>query len=379
MHRLTGALVFAAIFAASAPAWADEPSPAQEWSGRYEHARRLLVEGDYRHAETAFLDLAVDAPTDIDRRLAAEMARLAALSAAREEATIPPPDAATESGPRIRTRDEITLLYATSFLYGAGTGTWFLLQAQPGSAFTATLPFIGITAAPVVAVAVIDGNHPLPHGMPHAIAQGIYVGLGEGILAATYQHARAHREDEARWKPEEVSSVLWGGATLGGVVGGTISAALPTTPGRASYIASATVWGGVLTGFTTGALLPDTAHRTETSLLAADAGYNLSLVTGMLTASTVSPTVARVRIVDLCGVAGGFLFGGTYLAAAQRGTDSRATLGLAAIGAAGGLTLGWFSTTKMTREVPSTPAVSFDPTLLPVSGGAMAGVTGVIR
>jgi hypothetical protein len=363
-----------------------------EWSSRYDAARKQLVDGHFRAAETEFLDLAVNAPSDVDRRLAVELARLAASQAARQElqmATTPGAPGTLEEPTvrRRRSRDEITLLYATSFLYGAGTGAWFLLQTQPDTAFTATLPFIGITAAPIAALAIIDGNAPLPHGMPHAIADGIYVGFGESLLLVTYQHARAHRVDagssqSTRWAPSEAASVLWGGATLGGIVGGTLAAGLPTTPGRATYTASFAVWSGVLTGFTAGAVLRETDTRTEHSFLAADVGYNAGLLAGVMSAAAVSPSVTRMRLVDLAGVGGGLAAGGTYLALSGRATDPRLSLGITALGAATGLVSAWVLTNGMARdlpgEAPPARAVTFEPTIAPVAGGVAIGVNGTM-
>lgn len=376
-----------ALFVAPQARADDVATNSPSWSTRYDAARKHLVDREYREAESAFLDLALDAPTDVDRRLAVEMARVAATWASRE-APLPPATEPTGAAAfRPRTRDEITLLYASSFLYGAGTGAWFLLQTQPDSAFTATLPFIGITAAPIIALAVIDGHSPLPYGMPQGIADGLYVGFGESLLLVTYQHARAHRVDagkltSSRMKPEDAATVLWGGATLGAVVGGTLSAGLPTTPGRASYTTSVTIWSGLLTGFAFGAILPENDYRGEHALLAANFGYGAGALTGLMTATTVSPSTTRVRLTDLSGVAGGLIAGGSYLALAHTNTEPRVTLGLTAIGAATGLGLGWVLTRRMPRELPSdrplAPQVTIEPTLAPVLGGAVVGVGGTL-
>ncbi len=101
-----GALAACLALSIAPQARADEgaANPA-EWSTRYDAARKHLVDREYRVAQSAFLDLALDAPTDVDRRLAVEMARVAAAWASREA----PLPAATElTGPvgfRPRTRD----------------------------------------------------------------------------------------------------------------------------------------------------------------------------------------------------------------------------------------------------------------------------------
>ncbi len=378
--RLLAVSVF--VFSWSFAVQADEPSPASQpphatWSERYEIARKHLVGGELRTAEEEFAVLALEAPSENEKRLALEMSRIAA-----EWATT------TSSLRPIRTRDEITLLYATSFLYGAGTGTWFLLHTQPDTALTATLPFVGITAAPVITLALVDGYSPLPHGMPHGIAVGMYVGLGESVLITSYQRARARRvyenaPDSNRWSVEEVSTVLWAGATLGGVAGGAISASLPTTPGRVSYVGSLSLWGGLLGGFASGALLPETSSRTEHAMLGAGIGYNLGLVGGLVTASKVLPSVTRVRLVDLSALAGGLAVGGSYLALAGE-PDGRAAMALTGAGSAVGLAIGWFATRGMPKDLTASSGsqnaaqISVQPTITPVNGGGMVGLAGTM-
>ena len=363
----------------SLDAKAEEPVAQTQptWAERYETARKHLVTGELRIAQEEFAALALEAPNENEKRLALEMSRIATTWA--------------ESTPSVRpqrTRDEISLLYATSFLYGAGTGTWFLLHTQPDTALTATLPFIGITAAPVVTLALVDGYSPLPHGMPHGIAVGMYVGLGEAVLLTSYQRARARRvyEDSPtsnRWSVEEVSSVLWAGATLGGIAGGAISASLPTTPGRVSYVGSLALWGGLLGGFASGALLPETSSRTEHAMLGAGLGYNLGLVGGLVSASSVLPSVTRVRLVDLSALAGGLAVGGSYLALASD-PDSRAAMALTGIGSAAGLAVGWFATRGMPKDRSassgglSAAQISVQPTITPVNGGGLVGLAGTM-
>jgi hypothetical protein len=298
-----------------------EGVPKMTWRARYERARGRLVDGAYRDAERDLRLLAAEAADEGDRALATEMADLAKAYAerlARASTYVRPRE------PAVRSTDEITLMYVTSFLYGAGTGVWFLLLTQPDSAATATLPFAAITAAPVIALSTVDGSKKLPRGVPHAISAGVYLGLAEGIWVVGYQHGRAGRmeaEDRrtaVRWKPESVATVLWGSATLGGVLGGALGSSLVTTPGRVSFTASTTMWSGTLTGLTAGALLPENRYRDERAFLAGGIGYNAGLVGGLLGAGAVSPSVTRVRIADLLGGAGGVTAAGLYLAKGSR-------------------------------------------------------------
>ncbi len=363
------------------------PDPRAAWDARYEAARKRLVGGDYRGAAIDFRALAATAPSEGDRLLALEMVRIAQQWARHEELATPPAEVAAPSGRLLRTTDELSVLYASAFLYGAGTGGWFLLQTQPDSAVTATLPFAAITAAPVVSLALVDGYYPLPRGLPQGISTGLYLGLGEGIWVSAYQHARAHRTDanvptSSRWQGDTVASVLEVTSTLGAVTGGALSLGVPTTPGRISFVGSTTVWSGLIAGFATSAVLPLTSHRTEDSVLVGGLGYNAGMAYGMLFASKISPSVTRVRLVDLSGAAGGLVATGFYLSVAHQDANPRVTLGVAAGGAALGLAVGTFLTDGMKKQYPEvvrpSAITSWQPTLTPVQGGAVLGLGGTL-
>lgn len=378
MGRNFCALALAGVLLlAAAPA---EAAPRQDaWGAELDVARTKMLDGAYRDAERDLRRLAVEAKTELDRSLASELADLAAAYAAQAER-------APFHGPKKpeRSQDEITLLYTSAFLYGMGTGVWFLLETSPDSALTATLPFAALTAAPVIAVATVDGLARFRSGVPHAISAGLYLGLGQGIWITALQHSRVAREREidpatnARWSPEIVATVLWGGATLGATLGGAIGASVPTTPGRVSFTTSTTIWSGAIVGLAAGAILPDDASRQERAYVAAGAGYNAGLVSGLLLAGDVSPSVARVRIVDLLGAAGALATTGLYLSITES-PELRLGEGLAAIGATTGLTVGWLATRGMAKELPNTsqkPAPAWRPTVGALRGGATLGLAG---
>jgi hypothetical protein len=345
------------------------------WRTRYESARTLMLEGKYAEAERELIVLSRTAANETDRRLSVELARLCALYVARTEGTTfvqaPPPRP-------IRSTDEITLLYTSSFIYGVGSGVWFLLETKPDSALTATLPFAALTAAPVVAVATIDGYKRFGRGVPHSISAGMYLGLGESIWLVGYQGSRAARTGGSKWEPESVAGVLWGGATLGAVLGGALGSSLVTTPGRVSFTASTTLWAGTITGLIGGAIGKDDAGRSERAYGIGGIGYNMGLAGGILFAGDVSPSVARVRIVDLLGLTGGLLGAGSYLTVSKN-SDVRVAEGLAAGGAAIGLAAGWIATSGMKKETPDAPSqrVIVQPSISPAFGGATLGAAGV--
>lgn len=387
MRRTLAAFAVSAIatFATPAAAQSAQSAPPDAWAQRYDRARTDMIEGRVRESEAEFRALAAQAKTPGERTLALEMARLSAAYAAREDATKRTPRDA-HSRDAIRTTDELTLFYTSAFLYGAGTGAWFLLQTRPDTAATATLPFAALTAAPVIAIATIDGYKKLPRGLPHAMSAGLYLGLGQGIWVVGYQHARAARIEDidndsgVRWSPESTASVLWAGATMGAGIGAVVGGYLPTTPGRVSFVASTTMWAGALTGLGFGAVLPDDEFRRERAFLAGGAGYNLGLGGGILAAPIVSPSVARVRLVDLMGIAGGLASAGLYLSLSDT-PGTRTTEGLAVLGAGSGLALGWLVTSGMPKDTTTTTppgAATLQPTLGAVRGGATLGVGGTL-
>jgi hypothetical protein len=220
------------------------------------------------------------------------------------------------------------------------------------------------------------------------MSAGLYLGLGQGIWIVGYQHGRSARIEDAdndsqiRWKPETTASVLWAGATIGAGIGGLVGGYLPTTPGRVSFVASTTMWAGALTGLGFGALLPDDEFRRERAFLAGGAGYNLGLGGGIFGAHAISPSVARVRLVDLLGIAGGLASAGLYLSLADD-PGTRTTEGLAVLGAGAGLAAGWVLTSGMPKDTTTTTppggasaTPTFQPTLGAVRGGATLGIGG---
>lgn len=370
------ALTMSFATTAAHSAHADEIESRAAWTQAYEAARTEMIDGHFDAAESAFRALAQSASNEADKQLAMEMARLSATYAKRS----------TSPKPAIRTTDELALLYGTAFFYGVGTGAWYVLQAQPESALTATLPFAILTAAPVAAVATVDGYKKLPRGVPHSISAGIYLGFGEGIWLTAFEHARSSRieaEDpraSIRWGSKTISTVLWSGASLGGILGGVLGTSLVTTPGRVSFTVSRSLWAGTISGLTAGALLPEDARRSERAYGIAGLGYNVGLGAGLLFAGEVSPTVTRVRIVDLVGLAGTVSAGGLYLGLAKT-VDIRAAEGFAAAGAVLGLATGWLATSGMAPELPGHTKVStvtIEPSIAPVAGGATIGVVGAM-
>jgi hypothetical protein len=343
-------------------------SPA--WQARYDRARESLLEERPDEAAREFGILAATADNPEDRLLASELQALTQLKLR----------ALTRPQPALRTSDELTLLYTTAVIYGLGTSAWMALIVKPKSLGAAVLPFAAITTAAVGGVALADGYRPFRLGVPQSISAGLYLGFGEGIWAVGIDHARAARlGDDSAWESEMVATVLWSGATLGGVVGGVVGALRQPTPGRVSFIASTSLWGGVLASFSAAALEPSTERRTETSFVVGTVGYNVGLVGGLVFAPTIAPSVARVRFVDLAGIGGGLIGAGTYNLFAGDNAKTELSLGTTALGTAVGLGISWWATRGMPSD-PGKPHTAHTSTLMPsvtrTPGGWLAGVAG---
>src|SRR5690606_22424884 len=112
-----GAMAGARPAAAAEPAEiaADGETADEAWRTRYGAARAQMLEGKWHEAETELRALASSAKNDGDRRLAEEMADLAASHAARQGAIVAKLKTAREDA-TVRTSDELKLLYASSFL-----------------------------------------------------------------------------------------------------------------------------------------------------------------------------------------------------------------------------------------------------------------------
>jgi len=195
--------------------------------------------------------------------------------------------------------------------------------------------------------------------------------------------AESDPASELRWSPETTATVLWASATTGAVLGGALGTSLVTTPGRVSFTASTALWSGTIIGLGTGGIHPDDEHRSERAFLAGGIGLNAGIAAGLLFAGDVSPSVARVRLVDLLGVAGALTTTGVYLSLASE-ANPRMAEGLAAAGAVVGLGTGWLVTSGMPKEsvVPartgSAVPLTLQPSIRPVPGGATLGVGGTM-
>jgi len=237
-----------------------------------------------------------------------------------------------------RTSDEIVSLYTAAVVYGIGTGTWIAIgagsgQSNPGTA-TYVVPPILLTAASVGGIALADSQHVFRYGGAQSVVSGLYIGIEEGAIWTIVDESI--NDNHTNMSPPLAATVVWGAATAGAIGGGILGGLHATTPGRASFVGSAALWSSVLSGSVAGAF-GGNKEGAVGPFTVAGIGLNVGLVGGLVLSEPFSPTIARVRFLDLGG-ASGYLVGlGFYEAGANNKTNAQAALGSGAIGSAVGL------------------------------------------
>jgi hypothetical protein len=351
----------------------------KEWAERYGIAKALLVEGHFAEANDALSALLRDAATPEERRLAAEFQSVVerwlfdkkelVLSHDLEDSTL------TARRENRRTTDEISFLYVNGVAYGVGTGVFLAVAGDANSPASVILPSLLLGGAGAGAVAIIDHGKGLGYGVPQSIVSGMYLGLEEGLVWSLWNQAHVAYYDE--WKPGTVAGIVWGSATLGAIGGGIVGTLGGTTPGRASYVESTGLWTGVVSGLLAGATVKREEQADEVALLTGAIGLNAGALVGVLTAGTVSPSIARVRFIDLGAVGGGLVLGGLYVAAADRDTKPGPAMTATALGVAAGFGGAWFLTSGMRKDRPASRAadtasgpVPIGMSITPTNGGA---------
>lgn len=363
---------------------ATPPSREQDpqWQHDYTVARGRLLAGDFADAADRFDALARDPHGQpVDRALAASMRDVARSWADRGLALVKRNDLGESTLParavNERTTDEIAQLYAGAILYGLGTGLWIDAHTQPTDAAGGILPPLLLAAATTGGVALLDVSHPLHYGVAQSAVSGLYLGLEEGIVLSLWD---ATKPNSTTWQGSTVADVIWATSTIGLVGGGILGNSLGATPGRASFVGSSGLWAGTLAAFAGAAFTSNSQNQASNAFLAAGVGLNAGIVGGLLAAGPVSPSIARVRFLDIGGLGGGLLFGGLYLAGAGNASNAQAASGVAALGIASGLAVAWYATRGIAPDRPEDRAkpetLTFEPTMTPVKGGATLGVVG---
>lgn len=362
------------------------PSGDASWRYRYDLARDRLVNGDFASAAQMFDELAAETRDPLERSLAGAQADLAR-EWQRRGLVLVKSSMLGESSVRAksvneRTTDELAVLYTSSVLYGVGSGLWTAALTKADSAAGVFVPMLAFSGASAGLVAILDSGRPLRYGVPQSIVSGLYIGLEEGIVLTLWNTLERHSVD--RWQAPTQASVIWGLSTAGAVAGGILGSAVGTTPGRASFVGSAALWSGTLAGLAAGAFQSDSSNG-QGAFLAAGIGLNVGAIGGILAAGPVSPSIARVRYLDLGGIAGGLVAGGLYASAASKSFNGQAFAGSTALGVAAGLGVAWVATSGMHEDrleehvdKPKAPQASWTPSVAPTKDGVMFGVQGML-
>ncbi len=351
------------------------------WDYRYKAARDRLVNGDFASASQQFRDLAASTHDGSRQRLAIAQAELAeewqhrGLVLIRQSMLGEAQLSAKSVGER--TSDEISVLYTSSVLYGIGTGAWVGSLANASSSAGIILPMLGFAGAAAGTVALLDVGHPLHYGVAQSIVSGMYIGLEEGSAIALYNAFDSNSSNH--WSGNTVGGIIWGTATAGAVAGGVIGSLGGTTPGRASFVGSSALWTGLVGGLAAEAFVGPNSNG-HAQMLTTLVGLNVGAIGGVLAAGPVSPSIARVRFLDLGGIAGGLVGGGLYLAAGSNSLSEQAFAGATAIGIGAGLGIAWAATSGMAPDrlddhESKVAGIRFSPTLIPAKG-MMIGLQG---
>jgi hypothetical protein len=393
------AVAVSLLLLSSAPAFAQTPGEAHApvtwgpgeaagtdplWDLHYKQARTKLATGEFADAAAEFAELAKTARTGPERALAVEQGALAQDWATRNLAFVNRGDLGESnlSAKAVdrRTSDEIVSLYTNAVFFGIFTGAWFDVTAKTtGSTAGVVLPPLLAAGGAAGIVAAIDSGRGLKYGAAQSIVSGMYLGLEEGAVWLLWYAT----QPRVNLSGEAAVSVLWGTTTAGAVAGGIVGNVVATTPGRASWVGSTALWSAVVLGLGAGTFA-STADGGRAALLIGAIGLNAGAVGGLITAADVSPSIARVRFLDLGGIVGFLVSGGLYAAAANKGGSGQAAAGITAVGTAAGLTTAFFATKGMHDDRPhgappdKPPAATIEPAILPAPGGGAIGVRGVL-
>ena len=355
---------------------------SEEWKSSYAAARAEMLAGRFQAAAAQFAALIPSAPDPASRMLASEM-MTACQTWAQGGFVLTTQQRLNLARPQLledrRTLDEIAILYTNAVLYGVYTGIMVDTWSKPSSAGGAILPPLALAGVSAGIVALIDNTVHLGYGVAQSIVSGMYVGFDEGVAWILWHEASS--QGSSKFGAREADTLIWGIGTAGAVVGGVVGSIFGTTPGRASLMGSTALWSGLVAGTLVGGI----SNHADSALLSAAIALNVGAVAGALAGAEVSPSIARVRFIDLGGLSGGLLVGGLYWAMADRDASGRGVLTATSLGMTIGLTTAWLLTRKMETDLPRKGrepsfAERLVPTLTPTDRGTglVVGVASVL-
>jgi hypothetical protein len=246
-----------------------------------------------------------------------KLARLAPLAVAL--ALVTPARAQDDDRPhQKRGAGEQTLLYIVSIGWAGAIPIWVNgvavsdnAYAQANIAADILVPFVaplGLVIPPLV-----DLAYHKRRGVPQTITSSMLLGFGEGLALNEYFANRAstsfHTLTKDAWW-------LFGGTTVGMISGLAIAGFVPTTPGRAAWVATTGLFTGLFAGSMAGAASRpsdpsvsfDREGRRNVGITAALAG-GAGIAAGLSTATLLSPSELRVHLIDLGWISGAVISG----------------------------------------------------------------------
>lgn len=212
-----------------------------------------------------------------------------------------------------RRAGEQTLFYIASvgwagmipvFIDGVTSADNAFAQVNLGVDFaTVLLAPAGLAIPPLV-----DLVYGKRRGVPQTITTSMLLGLGEGIALNEYFANRATTSFHTLTKD---TAWIFGGTTLGLISGLVIAGFVPTTPGRAAWVGTTGLFAGVLAASIAGAASRpsdstvgfDREGRRNVGIAGAIAG-GAGIVTGLSTATLLSPSELHAHLIDLGWIAG---------------------------------------------------------------------------
>lgn len=365
------------------------------WPARYAAAKQSLLDGEWDKAATALEELSNGAPSVEDARAAKELAELARYWQKRDVAFIQRQalGESTWSSKAVgrRTTDELVSLYTIGAFYGAGLGLSIAALATPSGsnpdAAAFIIPAIIGAGMGIGGVALTDVFGRIHYGQAESTVTGTFLGLGEALLFDS-MHAAITSGNGSSWDPKAYIGIGIATTTLGGAAGVLVGGLLPMTPGRASWVTSAALWGGgMVAGIASAIAGGAKAQDVDGVLVAAFAGYNVGIAGGILSAAPLSPSLARVRLIDLGAIVGGLTAFGLYAAVAastgNKTLDGFAAMGCTGLGIGAGIATTFVLTRNMAPDRPNEPGTPIKPTtadihpmLYPLPGGGSVGFAG---
>jgi len=277
-----------------------------------------------------------------------------------------------------RSKGELAQLYVVSIGWAASAAVFIdALQYTDRPYASADFGvFAGVLTASAGAIIPfgVDTAFGRRPGAAQVVATSMVLGLGEAIALNEYF---ANRSVSSFHSYTKDATWVFVGPGVGLVTGFVVDALVHTTPGRALWVETTGLFGGVFIGSLVGAAHTGTFAREANRDvgLASAIGGVAGIATGIATSRWISPSSLRAYLVDA-----GFISGAAIPALACIGKCS-AQGAFAAIAIGGGLGFGMtlLSTAWLPREVRGT-LPKIDPYVMPVVGGGVTfGVGGSLQ